>query len=149
MKRIHTILFGLAIIGLAGLINCGGDSEPTPQEKAIQMLTSKSSWTLNSVIVPPQTATIADDWTGFTVSFTQTSMTTAGYPSESSAVWPSGSYTVSTDGTTITSSAAVAGWSLKIATLTSTAFNSTVTVPDGVETGRVEALDGDYTFNMK
>ena len=149
MKRINTIFFGLAIFGLAGLINCGGDSEPTPKEKTIQMLTAKTKWTLNSVIVPAQTATIADDWANFNVSFTQTSMTTAGYPSGASAVWPSGSYSVSEDGKTITSTAAPAGWVLQISTLTDLAFNSTVTVPDGVETGRIEALDGDYSFNMK
>jgi hypothetical protein len=149
MKRIHNILFGLAILGLAALINCGGSDDPTPQQKTINLLTSKASWTLNSVIVPPQTATIEDDWVNFTVSFTPTSMTTMGYPQGCSAVWPSGSYTVSADGQTITSSAAPAGWSLSITTLTESAFNSVVSVPDGTEKGRVEALDGEYTFNMK
>jgi hypothetical protein len=149
MKRVYTILFGLAIVGLAGLISCGGDDEPTPKQKTINLLTSKNTWTLNSVIVPPQTATIEDDWQGFNVSFTQSSMTTQGYPDGCSAVWPSGTYTVSEDGQTITSSAAPAGWSLSISTLTEAAFNSVISVPDGTEKGRVEALDGEYTFNMK
>lgn len=149
MKTLQTLAFVFALAGLAGLISCGGDDEPTPQEKAIQMLTSKTSWTVNSVIVPPQTATISDDWTSFTVSFTNTTMSTSGFPTGAGDVWPSGSYTVSEDGNTITSSAAPTGWVLNIATLTETTFNSTITVPDGVEIGRVEALDGDYTFNLK
>lgn len=149
MKKLQAIVFAVVLAGLAGLISCGGSDDPTPKEKAIQMLTSKTSWTVNSVVVPAQTATIADDWSAFTVSFTNTTMSTSGYPTGAEAVWPSGSYSVSEDGMTITSSAAPSGWVLNIATLTETSFNSTISVPDGVEIGRVDALDGDYTFNLR
>jgi hypothetical protein len=146
MKTLKTLLFSAALAGLFILSGCPNSSEESDHDKAMKLLTSKT-WTLNSVVIPPNTATTEDDWAGFTVSFTSTNMSTNGHPTGASAVWPSGSYTLSEDGKTITRSDQVV---MTILTLTETSFNTTFTVPVGTEIGgRIEALDGDYTFNMK
>ncbi len=146
MKTLKTLLLSAALMGLFVLSGCPGDSEESDYDKAMKLLASKT-WTLNSVVVPPQTATIPDDWVNFTVSFTSTNMSTSGHATNASAVWPSGSYTLSQDAKTITRSDQVV---MTILTLTETSFNVTFTVPAGTEIGgRIEALDGDYTFNMK
>lgn len=146
MKTLKTLFLSTTIIGLFILSGCPNDKKETDHDKAMKLLTSKT-WTVNSVVVPPQTATIPDDWAGFKVTFSSTSMTASGHAAGASAVWPSGSYTLSEDGKTITRSDQVV---MTVLTLTENSFNVTFTVPVGTEIGgRIEALDGDYTFNMK
>ncbi len=146
MKTLKTLLVSATLLGLIVLSGCPGDGEDSAYDKAMKLLASKT-WTLNTVVVPPQTATIPDDWVNFTVSFTSSSMSTSGHADGATAVWPSGSYTLSQDGKTITRSDQVV---MTILTLTETSFNVTFTVPVGTNVGgRIEALDGDYTFNMK
>ena len=74
-------------------------------------------------------------------------MVASGQATGASAVWPSTSYTVSEDGKTITRGDGV---SMLFNPISETNFTSTFTVPDGTELGgRIAALGGDYTFNMK
>ncbi|MCK5372659.1 MAG: hypothetical protein KAQ62_29045, partial [Cyclobacteriaceae bacterium] len=103
--------------------------------------------TVSSVNVPVTSATTDDMWINFKVSFTKTNMTTSGHPTGAQAVWPSGSYTVSEDGKSITRQDGVL---MSLNPITETNFTSIFTVPDGTEIGsRIAALDGEYTFNMK
>jgi len=127
--------------------NCGGDDDESAQDKTIRLLTEKTEWTVQSVSVPSNTATSSAEWASFKLSFTKTNMTCSGHPAGAQAVWPSGPYTVSDDGKTITRSDDVA---MSVLELTETAFRVNFAVPEGTELGgRIEALDGEYTFNMK
>jgi len=148
MKKFR--FFFLGVFALAALItfqNCGGDEEESAKDKTINLLTSKTNWTVQSVSVPAGTATTSSEWSTFTVSFTKSNMTCAGWPAGAQAVWPSGSYTVSDDGKTITRADGVA---MSILELTETSFRVSFEVPAGTELGgRIAALGGDYTFNMK
>ncbi|MDZ7608666.1 MAG: hypothetical protein U5K79_24470 [Cyclobacteriaceae bacterium] len=143
-------LFLLGVIALAVLVtfqNCGDKDNESAKDKTIRLLSDKTEWTVQSVSVPAGTATTSADWLAFKLSFTKSNMTCSGHPVGAQAVWPSGGYTVSDDGKTITRSDAVA---MSVLELTETAFRVNFAVPDGTELGgRIAALDGEYTFNMK
>jgi len=127
--------------------NCGDKNNESAKDKTIRQLTEKTEWTVQSVSVPANSATTSAEWTSFKLSFTKSNMTCSGHPVGAQAVWPSGPYTVSDDGNTITRSDDVA---MSILELSATAFRVNFAVPDGTELGgRIASLDGEYTFNMK
>ena len=142
-----TLLSIFAIVAILVFQNCNKTDPVKPIDATINILTSKAEWTVSSVNVPVTSATTDDMWINFKVSFTKTNMTTSGYPTGAQAVWPSGSYTVSEDGKSITRQDGVL---MSLNPITETNFTSIFTVPDGTEIGsRIAALDGEYTFNMK
>ena len=148
MKNLKTALLTLsAFVVLLGFQNCGGDSNEDPRQVTINILKSKT-WTVSSVAVPVNTATESSDWVNFKVTFSDTNMTTADFPTGTGAVWPSGPYTVSEDGKSITRTND--GVVMQLNPITETNFTSIFNVPDGTEIGaRIAALDGEYRFNMK
>jgi len=137
----------MALAMLVTFQNCGNKDDESAKDKTIRLLTEKTEWTVQSVSVPANTATTSTEWTNFKLSFTKSNMTCSGWPTGAQAVWPSGAYTVSDDGETITRADGVA---MTVLELTETAFRVNFAVPDGTELGgRIAALDGEYTFNMK
>ena len=75
-------------------------------------------------------------------------MTTASHPTGAQAVWRSGSYTVSSDGSSITRQSD--NVIMLLNPISDTNFTAIFTVPPGTDLGsRIAALDGEYTFNMK
>ena len=142
-------LFLLSVIAFGVLLffqNCGKDNKDTPKDVTIKILTSKT-WTVASVNVPVNTATESADWANFTVSFTETQMTTNGHPTGAEVVWPSGSYTVSDDGKKITRGDGII---MTLNPITETNFTAIFTMPPGTDiSGRIASLEGEYTFNMK
>ena len=147
MKILKTIFFLFAVGGLLTFIGCSKESDlESAKGLAMKNLISKM-WTVNSLVVPPGTATDESEWQSFTVKFTETTMTTAGYPTGSSAVWPSGAYTLSAEGKVITRADGVV---MTVITLNETAFTTTFMVSSGTHVGgRIAELGGDFTFNMK
>ncbi|MCK5280451.1 MAG: hypothetical protein KAK04_17975, partial [Cyclobacteriaceae bacterium] len=97
-----TLLSIFAIVAILVFQNCGGSDPDTPKDITTNILTSKAEWTVSSVNVPVNSATESSEWLSFKVSFTKTNMTTSGHPTGAQAVWPSGTYTVSEDGKSIT-----------------------------------------------
>ena len=148
MKKIKlTVLNIFALVVLLVFQNCPGSDPESPKDVTTNILISKTEWTVSSVIVPINSATEDSDWLSFKVSFTKTNMTTSSHPAGASAVWPSGAYTVSEDGKTLTRSDGVV---MSLNPITETNFTARFTVPDGTNIGgRIAALDGEYTFNMK
>ncbi len=148
MKKLRS--FFLATAALTMLVtfqNCGGGDDESAKDKTINTLSEKTNWTVQSVSVPAGTATTSSEWTAFNISFTKSNMTCAAWPTGAQAVWPSGPYTVSEDGKTITRADGVA---MSILELSETVFKVSFEVPAGTELGgRIAALGGDYTFNMK
>lgn len=137
----------LAVVVLLVFQNCPGSDPESPKDVTINLLSSKTEWIVASVLVPASSATEDSEWVSFKVSFTKTNMTTSSHPAGASAVWPSGSYTVSDDGKTITRQDGVV---MSLNPITETNFTARFTVPDGTEIGgRIASLDGEYTFNMK
>lgn len=126
--------------------NCGEDDKETAKQVTENILKSKE-WTVSSVTVPVNSATQDDDWVpNFKVSFGST-MTTSGHPTGATAVWPSGSYTVSEDGKSITRGDGVV---MALNPITATNFTARFAIPDGTNIGaRIAELGGEYTFNMK
>ena len=62
-------------------------------------------------------------------------------------MWPSGRYTVSEDGKSITRVDEVV---MMLASISDDAFTVIFSVPTGTETGgRLAAFDGEYTFTME
>ena len=142
-----TLLSIFAIVAILVFQNCGGSDPDTPKDVTTNILIGKTEWTVSSVNVPVNSATESSEWLSFKVSFTKTNMTTSGHPTGAQAVWPSGTYTVSEDGKSITRQDGVL---MSLNPITETNFTSIFTVPDGTEIGsRIAALDGEYTFNMK
>ena len=140
------LLTALAFVMLLGFQNCGGDDSADAKQVTINILKSKT-WTVSSVSVPVSTATESSDWLNFKVAFSDTNMTTSDYPTGAQAVWPSGTYTVSEDGKSITRADGVV---MQLNPITESNFTSIFTVPDGTEiSGRIAALGGEYRFNMK
>jgi hypothetical protein len=147
MKKVRIAILTIVTIGLlATFQNCGGSDEEDPATVTKNTLMSKT-WVYSSVNTPDETATIGTDWQNFTVKFNASDMVASGQATGASAVWPSTSYTVSEDGKTVTRGDGVA---MLINPISETNFTATFTVPDGTEIGgRIAALGGDYTFNMK
>lgn len=147
MKAIKTSIFSIALIVTLLLFqHCKKDNGESDQDVTINKLKSKE-WVVNSVNVPASTATLSSDWDNFKMSFTATQITTSGHPALARAVWPSGSCTVSEDGKSITRHDGVV---MHLNSVTETGFTVTFAVPPGTDTGgRIAALDGEYTFNMK
>ena len=147
MKTLLQFLSLLLAASFLLLYACGGEKDKETEKELAQNLLISKTWQINSVTVPTATATESSEWVSFTVSFSNTNMTTSGHPAGAEAVWPSGSYTLSDDGRTITRSDGVA---MHISTLTETSFSVYFNV-EGIElgSGRTLALSGDYSFNMK
>ena len=149
MKKIGLVFFSLAILGLfLTFQNCGDKKDdPTPAEKTKELLMSKT-WTYSSVVTPEGTATTDDMWQNFSVQFGESTMSTSGHPTGATAVWPGGGYTISEDGTTVTRSAD--NVQMIINPLTASNMTARFTIPPGTEIGgRIAALGGEYTFNLK
>ena len=145
MKKSTFAVLSVFVLGVFLVFqNCGGSTEPNPKEVTENILKSKT-WKVVSVTVPVNSATESSDWVSFTVSF-GASMTTSGHASGAEAVWPTGAYTVSEDGKSVTRGDGVV---MRLQPITETNFTSIFTVPPGTEIGgRIAALDGEYTFSM-
>lgn len=127
--------------------NCKKEENESARDVTINILKSKTQWVVSSVNVPLNSATEDSDWDNFKVSFTDSNMTTADYPAGAGEVWPSGTYSVSEDGRSITRQDGVV---MSLNPITESVFSAIFTVPEGVDIGgRLAALDGEYTFNMK
>lgn len=148
MKRVRlTALSFFAIASLLLFQNCNETDEKTAKEILIEILTGKTEWIVSNVVVPDGTATDATDWDSFKVSITSSNMTTSSHPAGAEAVWPSGIYTVADDGKTVTRAD---GLTMVISPATESGFTARFTIPDGTDIGgRIAALGGEYTFNMK
>ncbi len=142
----YTFLVFFAIATILFFQNCSKESV-NPIEENTNKLRAKTQWTVSSVNVPINSATLSSDWANFTVSFTETNMTTSGFPTDAQAVWPSGTYEMSTDGTIATRQDGVV---MTLNPLTETNFTASFSVDEGVVLGgRLAALDGEYIFNMQ
>jgi hypothetical protein len=151
MKKLisHTLSW-LIVISLAGLMGCPPKPAPAPDVKTqkIGYLKDKTGGWTGSVSVPVGSATTADQWTAFKAVFTETNITTSGYPTGCAAVWPSGAFTVNSDVTQITRTSD--GVVMQVTSLTATSLTVRFTVPDGVVIGgRVQVLSGEYTFTLQ
>ncbi len=146
MKAIRFVF--LLIITISAMFffqNCSKESA-NPADGNANILRAKTQWTVSSVNVPSNSATLSSDWTNFTVSFTETNMTTSGFPTGTQAVWPSGTYEMSADGTIVTRQDGVV---MTLNPITETNFTASFSVDEGVELGgRLAALGGEYIFNM-
>jgi len=148
MKNLGVIvLTGFVFSFLLVFQQCKDPDKESAKQVTINILKSKT-WTVSSVSVPVNTATESSDWVDFTVSFSDTNMTTAGYPTGAGAVWPSGTYSVSDDGKSITRSSD--GEIMQLNPVTETNFTAIFSPPAGTNIGaRIASLDGEYRFNMK
>ena len=147
MKKYSLIFLSLAAIFMfLTFQNCGDKNDKTDKEVTEELLKSKA-WVYSSVTTPDNTATIGSDWANFSVQFNGSSMVTSGHATGADVVWPSTTYTVSDDGKTINRGDNVA---MLITSKSETNLNVVFNIPDGTEIGgRIAALGGDYTFNLK
>ena len=148
MKRLSVIALQIAMIGIFLVLqNCSKKKvDPTPKEQTENILRSKT-WVVSYVTVPNNTATESSDWVDFTVSFSESTMTTNGHAAGAEAVWPSGTYSVSEDGRTVTRGDGIV---MLLTDVTEAAFTSTFTiVGEDINNGRLASLDGEYIFSMK
>jgi len=147
MKTLRLLLSITVLAGLISFMGCGGSDGETEQERTIRLLTSKT-WSVITVTVPDNTATSSDDWDNFTVSFTQTNMSTAGHPTGATVVWPSQGYSVNEQGNQITRTNDQVVMSINA--LTESNLRVSFSMPPGTEIGgRVASLEGPYVFNLE
>lgn len=147
MKVLRSFLFCVFVIAnLLSFQNCRKKTVESEKDVTTNILTSKE-WVVSSVNVPGYTATLSADWANFTVSFSTSDITTKDHATGAEGVWPSGTYTVSEDGKTITRHDGVV---MMISPISETSFTAIFIVPVGtVIAGRANALEGDYIFTMK
>ena len=148
MKHMRSIILFAILIYAQFVFQGCSNSEDTPSARVVtENILKSKSWEATSVVVPINTATDGDDWMDFIASFTSSTMTTSGHANGAEAVWPSGAYSVSEDGKSITRGDGVV---MRLASISDDAFTSIFSVPAGTEIGgRVVALDGEYTFTME
>jgi hypothetical protein len=147
MKKFGSLLLSTAALALfLTFQNCGGSSEKTEKQVTEELLMSKT-WVYSSVTTPDYTATIGTDWASFSVKFNGTSMVTTGHATGAGDVWPSTSYAVSDDGKNVNRGDDA---DMLITSKSETNLNVIFTVTGGKEIdGRLAALDGEYSFNLK
>jgi hypothetical protein len=141
MKVLNSIVLSLVTVALLlSVTSCKKKSDdPKPEQSELV-----GTWVATDVSAPAGTATAPGDvWIGFQVVINETLMTTSGHPTGANAVWPSGAYTLS--GSTISR---VDDVDMTINSISATTMSLSFSIPDGVTTGRVAALDGQYTFNL-
>lgn len=152
MKSFTQILFLAVLCALFTISACDDNGDPkTPDKKTenTNLLVNKGAWNASMVDVPDGTATESADWDGFSVTFTATSMTTSGHAPNSTVVWPSGEWSWKDDNAN-TIVRASDGIEMQVNELTASKLSVTFTMPDGTETtGRIHALDGEYTFVLE
>jgi hypothetical protein len=148
MKKVRIAILSIAAIALLVTFqNCGGSDEPDDPATVTKNILMSKTWTVTNVSVPANTATLGSDWADFTVRFNANDMVTSGHPTGASAVWPSTTYTVSADGKSVSRGDGV---TMLLNPVVENNFTAIFAVPQGTEIGgRIEALGGDYTFNMK
>jgi len=147
MKKVSLAILGIFAFGVfLTFQNCGDKTDPDPNADAKELLMSKT-WTYSSVNTPDESATIGADWANFSVQFGEVNMTTSGHADGAEVVWPSGTYSVTNEGKTIERGDNV---DMTVTTLSSTNLVVVFTLTgDHHVGGRVAALDGEYTFNLK
>jgi hypothetical protein len=148
MKKTNLILSIFLLMSIP-LMNCdnGDDPKSIKEERTEYLVNKTGDWSLKSISVPANSATVESDWTNFNVSATASTITTSGHATGAEAVWPGGGWTMNEEGTSITRSDGVV---MTILALTETSFNVTFTVPEGTEiNNRIAALDGDYRFDLQ
>lgn len=147
-----TLRFSIVSIILAATIltfqNCKKDDEIELRQKEVTTNILKSKeWVVSSMNVPQSTATLSADWDNFTLSFSATNITTSGHATGAQAVWPSGTFSMSEDGKSITRHDGVV---IHLSSISETNFTAIFSVPPGTSIGaRVAALEGEYIFNMR
>lgn len=148
MNKVRIAILSIAAIALLVTFqNCGGGDEPEEPATVTKNILMSKTWTVASVNVPANTATEESEWANFTVKFNADDMVTSGQPTGASAVWPTTTYTVSADGKSVSRGDGV---SMLLNPISESNFTAIFAVPQGTEIGgRIEALGGDYTFNMK
>ncbi len=148
MRVLKFLLLLLAAGSTLFFANCGGGNNgPTEEEQKRALLVNNSPWTVSSVSVPDNSATEAPQWANFTVSFTNTNMTASNHPTGASAVWPSTTWSFTSDLNGIVRGDGV---TMTLNALTESNLNVTFSIVNEELGGaRVAALDGEYTFSME
>ena len=148
MKALKFLLLLLVAGSTLFFANCGGGGgEESAEDQKRALLVNNSPWTVSSVSVPEGSATDAPEWNNFTVSFTNTNMTTSSPATGAGAVWPSTTWSFTSDLNGIVRGDGV---TMSINTLTASSLNVTFTIVDEeLGGGRVASLDGEYTFSME
>ena len=148
MKNIGSMLLIIFMItSLLGFQYCSDSTDEPSDKEVTEEILKSNNWTTASVNVPSNTATDSNEWLNFGVSFSETNMITSGHPAGAEAVWPSGTYTVSEDGKSITRGDGII---MNLSNLTESSFTASFSIPDGTHIGgRIAALDGPYVFNME
>lgn len=143
-------IFTFFTLGLFVLLfaECSEEKIKTKQQEFTEFLVDKQGgWSLNSIVVPSNTATDEGDWAGFKLNVSASQMNTSGHPVGSMVVWPLGTWSMNESGTSITRND---GAVMNVITLNATQFKIRFTVPDDVHIGsRIAALGGEYTFDLK
>lgn len=147
MKILKISFLAVAVVSLVFFASCKKEkNEDSERDVKINLLVTHSPWNLTAADVADGTATEDDQWENFSVTFSTTNMTTSGHPAGAGGVWPSGSWTLSDDLSTII----VGSREYTISTLTSSTLQVSFVVPEEVELGaRTAALGGNYNFTFE
>ncbi len=149
MKIVKISFLATVVASLVFIASCknNDDDGPSARDARIDLLVTHSPWNLTTANVPDGTATDDDQWSNFSVSFTTTTMTASNHATGASGVWPSGSWSLSSDLNTI-----VAGSrEYTISSISSSSMQISFTVPENVELAgaRTAALGGNYVFTFE
>lgn len=148
MKIVKISFLATVVASLVFIASCknNDDDGPSARDARIDLLVTHSPWNLTTADVADGTATEDGDWDNFSVSFTTTTMTASNHATGASGVWPSGSWSLSSDLNTI-----VAGSrEYTISSISSSSMQISFTVPEEVELGaRTAALGGNYVFTFE
>ncbi len=153
MKNLNWIVVVMVMVGLVGFSNCGDDTgvvlppEPTPQDIALANLTK--AWSLGANGVKRDGSDVTSDFTGFTVTFTESGSWTS---SGGEDVWPgtSGSWSFTSSEANDASSITIGGDVIQI-NVSATSLLMQFIIPDGGAGigARLSGIDGDWVFSME
>lgn len=158
MKKTSNLILALLFAFSFVMFSCGEEEEEPKTATELFTEAAVGTWTLSSVVVPENTATTADQWSGFTITFAaEGTVTATGQPTGATTVWPASSgftinATSSTTGSVVVADAAFGSADITFNAEGTAATTATIeiTVPAGTEvaSARAASVAGTYTLSM-
>lgn len=148
MKTLKKYILLLSIIVF--FTNCGGDgaTDPAPVVDPLQATIEGLAKTWASAQVTLDGATVSDDWSGVSFSFTQNkSFSVTGLSTENGLIWPSSGTYSFPDANKPLKILRNDGIEITLKNLTETSVDVSFTI-DGRTGGKTLGLSGNYTFSF-
>lgn len=143
MKTIKIIILSSIVASVTMLVACGGGDDPSPQQQMTnQLMNGGEPWSVAGGTVTVDGNDVTNEWSGFTISFTEDTYTTNS--SNAAEVWPSSGTWDFANETTTSDLQRGDGTSMDVS-IDNNVLTIRFDAPWGVN-GRTTSIGGGYVF---